>query len=41
MRDHPLDRRSHDGITVNANTGGGGALNNLQPYIALPYIIKY
>lgn len=29
------------GITVaNANTGGGGAHNNLQPYISMPYIIK-
>ena len=29
-------------ITVtNQNTGGGGAHNNLQPYIVLNYIIKY
>lgn len=26
---------------TNQNTGGGGAHNNLQPYIALNYIIKY
>jgi microcystin-dependent protein len=28
------------GITVNTNTGGDGAHNNLQPYISLNYIIK-
>jgi microcystin-dependent protein len=26
---------------INQNTGGGAAHNNLQPYIALNYIIKY
>lgn len=26
---------------VNQNTGGGGAHNNLQPYIVMNYIIKY
>ena len=27
-------------IATNQNTGGGGAHNNLQPYIVLNYIIK-
>ena len=30
---------STTGITIN-NTGGGGAHNNLQPYIVMNYIIK-
>lgn len=29
------------GNAANANTGGGGAHNNLQPYLALNYIIRY
>jgi microcystin-dependent protein len=28
------------GSTATASTGGGGAHNNLQPYLALQFIIK-
>lgn len=30
----------NDATATNNNTGGGGAHNNLQPYIALNYIVK-
>jgi microcystin-dependent protein len=36
---HPTPNHVHT-VSVDNNTGGGGAHNNLQPYIVLNYIIK-
>lgn len=36
---HPTPNHTHT-VTVDNNTGGGSAHNNLQPYIVLNYIIK-
>ena len=38
---HSVGVAQHDAKLTDANTGGGGAHNNLQPYIVLNYIIKH
>jgi microcystin-dependent protein len=37
---HNVSVDSHAAKLTDANTGGGGAHNNLQPYLVLNYIIK-
>ena len=39
--DHTHGVTVNNATAVNENTGGGGAHNNLQPYITMNYIIKY
>jgi len=38
---YDASRTTGSATATNQNTGGDGAHNNLQPYIALPYIIKH